>query len=241
MCVFDDLHWAEPMFLALVESVAELSQEAPILLLCMARPELLELRPSWGGGMWNAATVLLEPLDAAETAQLFTALGGVEEGLAVRIAAAADGNPLFLEEMLVLVRASVDGQVEVPPTIQALLAARLDQLEAGERVVLERGSVEGPVFHRGAVEALANGEPQGARLIALVRKQLVRPDRAQLPGEDAFRFRHLLIRDAAYDALPKSVRADLHRRFAAWLRRTDRISSSSRRSRATTSSRRRDT
>ena len=217
VCVFDDLHWAEPTFLALVESVAELSQEAPILLLCMARPELLELRPSWGGGMWNAATVLLEPLDAAETAQLFAALGGVEEELAVKIAAAADGNPLFLEEMLVLVRASVDGQVEVPPTIQALLAARLDQLDAGERVVLERGSVEGPVFHRGAVEALADGEPQSARLIALVRKQLVRPDRAQLPGEDAFRFRHLLIRDAAYDALPKSVRADLHRRFAAWL------------------------
>src|SRR5262249_9715531 len=130
---------------------------------------------------------------------------------------AADGNPLFLEEMLALVRNSADGRVEVPPTIQALLAARLDQLDAAERAVLERGSVEGPVFHRGAVEALADGEPQAERLLALRRKQLVRPDRPQLPREDAYRFRHLLIRDAAYDALPKSVRADLHRRFAAWL------------------------
>jgi class 3 adenylate cyclase/tetratricopeptide (TPR) repeat protein len=217
VCVFDDLHWAEPTFLALVESVAELSRDAPVLLLCMARPELLELRPSWGGGMWNATTVLLEPLDAAESQQLLEELGGVEPELAARITAAADGNPLFLEEMLALVLNSGDGRVEVPPTIQALLAARLDQLDAGERAVLERGSVEGPVFHRGAVEALADGEPQGDRLLGLVRKQLVRPDRPQLPREDAYRFRHLLIRDAAYDALPKSVRADLHRRFAGWL------------------------
>jgi class 3 adenylate cyclase/predicted ATPase len=217
VCVVDDLHWAEPTLLALVESVAELSRDAPILLLCMARPELLELRPSWGGGMWNATTVLLEPLDATETAQLLAALGGVEEELAAQIAAAADGNPLFVEEMLALVRDSADGRVEVPPSIQALLAARLDQLDASERAVLERGAVEGPVFHRGAVEALADGEPQTERLLSLVRKQLVRPDRPQLPREDAYRFRHLLIRDAAYDALPKSVRADLHRRFASWL------------------------
>ncbi len=217
VCVFDDLHWAEPTFLALVENVAELSRDAPILLLSMARPELLELRPSWGGGMWNATTVLLEPLDAAETTELLEALGGVDDGLAARIAASADGNPLFLEEMLALVRSSSGGRVEVPPTIQALLAARLDQLDTGERAVLERGSIEGQIFHRGAVEALANGEPQTERLTALVRKQLVRPDRPQLPREDAYRFRHLLIRDAAYDALPKSVRADLHRRFAGWL------------------------
>jgi hypothetical protein len=105
----------------------------------------------------------------------------------------------------------------VPPTIQALLAARLDQLDPAERAVLEHGSVEGRVFHESAVQALANGEPQTARLVALVRKQLVRPDTAQFAGEEAYRFRHLLIRDAAYDALPKSVRADLHERFADWL------------------------
>ena len=106
----------------------------------------------------------------------------------------------------------------MPPTIQALLAARLDQLDAAERDVLERGAVEGSVFHRGAVQALAPTTTEvGARLLALVRKELVRPDKGQLPGEDAFRFRHLLIRDAAYDALPKATRADLHERFAVWL------------------------
>ena len=217
VCVFDDVHWAEQTFLDLVTSVAELSQDAPILLLCMGRPELLELRPSWGGGMWNSVTVLLEPLDAAETTAMLAALGGVDEELADRIAASAEGNPLFLEEMLALVRAGGGGEVAVPPTIQALLAARLDQLDVHERAVLERGAVEGQVFHRSSVEALANGEPQAARLVNLVRKQLVRPDRPQLPGDDAYRFRHLLIRDAAYDALPKSSRADLHRRFADWL------------------------
>jgi tetratricopeptide (TPR) repeat protein len=106
----------------------------------------------------------------------------------------------------------------VPPTIQALLAARLDQLEPAERSVLERGSIEGRTFHRGAVAALVDGDGQvDQRLVALVRKELVRPDRPQLPGDDAYRFRHLLIRDAAYEALPKATRADLHSRFAAWL------------------------
>jgi tetratricopeptide (TPR) repeat protein len=108
--------------------------------------------------------------------------------------------------------------VAVPPTIQALLAARLDQLDPSERAVLERGSVEGRVFHRRAVEALAPGDAAVAtRLTSLVRKELVRPDKAVFSGDDAFRFRHLLIRDAAYDALAKATRAELHRRFADWL------------------------
>src|SRR2546430_15401706 len=103
-------------------------------------------------------------------------------------------------------------EVVVPPTIHALLAARLDQLDPGERGVLEAGSVEGRLFHRGAVQALAVGGELTPRLNALVRKELVRPDKSQIPGDDAFRFRHLLIRDAAYEALPKAVRADLHAR-----------------------------
>ena len=218
VCVLDDLHWAEEMLLDLVEHVAELSRDAPLLLLCMARPELLERRPSWGGGKWNASTVLLEPLDAGETEQLLSELGGLPDELHERIVQAAEGNPLFLEEMLALVRDSGDSQVEVPPTIQALLAARLDQLDPAERSVLEHGSVEGRIFHRGAVAALGDDDGEvDRRLVALVRKELVRPDRAQLAGDDAYRFRHLLIRDAAYDALPKATRADLHRRFAAWL------------------------
>jgi class 3 adenylate cyclase/tetratricopeptide (TPR) repeat protein len=218
VCLLDDLHWGEETLLDLVEHVADLSRDAPLLLLCMARPELLERRPSWGGGKWNATTVLLEPLDAAETERLIAELGGVGEELRERILQVAEGNPLFLEEMLALVRDSGGAEVEVPPTIQALLAARLDLLDPAERSVLERGSVEGRTFHRGAVAALDDGDGSvDQRLIALVRKELVRPDRAQLTGDDAYRFRHLLIRDAAYEALPKATRADLHRRFAAWL------------------------
>jgi class 3 adenylate cyclase/tetratricopeptide (TPR) repeat protein len=218
VCIFDDLHWGEETLLDLVEHVADLSRDAPILVVCMARPELLERRPSWGGGKWNATTLLLEPLDAAETETLLAELGGVRNELRERIVQVAEGNPLFLEEMLALVRDSGGKRVEVPPTIQALLATRLDQLDPAERSVLERGSVEGRTFHRGAVAALADGDGGvDQHLVALVRKELVRPDRPQLAGDDAYRFRHLLIRDAAYDALPKATRADLHRRFAAWL------------------------
>ncbi|HEU5404806.1 MAG TPA: tetratricopeptide repeat protein, partial [Gaiellaceae bacterium] len=218
VCLLDDLHWGEETLLDLVEHVADLSRDVPLLLFCMARPELLERRPSWGGGKWNATTVLLEPLDARETELLIAELGGVGDELRERILQAAEGNPLFLEEMIGLVRDSGGAEVEVPPTIQALLSARLDQLDPAERSVLERGAVEGRTFHRGAVAALA--EEDGSvdqRLIALVRKELVRPDRAQLSGDDAYRFRHLLIRDAAYDALPKATRADLHERFARWI------------------------
>jgi class 3 adenylate cyclase/tetratricopeptide (TPR) repeat protein len=221
VCVFDDLHWAEPTFLDLVDHIADWSRDAPILLVCIARPELLDRRPTWAGGKLNATTVLLEPLTAEETDELIELLlgdAGLEEALRARIREAAEGNPLFVEQMLAMVAESPNGDVVVPPTIQALLAARLDQLDVAERGVLERGAVEGKIFHRGGVEALAPGEPDVAmKLMALVRKELVRPDRTQLPGDDAFRFRHLLIRDAAYDGLPKAVRAQLHERFAAWL------------------------
>lgn len=221
VCVFDDLHWAEPTFLDLVDHVADWSRDAPILLVCIARPEFLDRRPTWAGGKLNATTVLLEPLSAEETDELIERLlggAGLEDTLRTRISEAAEGNPLFVEQMLVMVAESPNGDVVVPPTIQALLAARLDQLEPAERGILERGAVEGKVFHRGGVEALAPDEPDvPTKLMALVRKELVRPDRTQLVGDDAFRFRHLLIRDAAYDGLPKSARAELHERFAAWL------------------------
>jgi tetratricopeptide (TPR) repeat protein len=215
--VFDDLHWGEPTFLDLVEHVADLSRDAPILLLCMARPELLDARPTWGGGKLNATNVLLEPLGPEETSALIAALDDdVAEELRERIVDAAGGNPLFVEEMLAM--ANEGEEVAVPPTIQALLAARLDQLDPAERGVLERGAVEGQVFHRGAVLALAPSEQQvDGQLVTLVRKDLVRPEPALLPNDDAYRFRHLLIRDTAYDALPKATRAELHERFAVWL------------------------
>jgi class 3 adenylate cyclase/tetratricopeptide (TPR) repeat protein len=223
--VFDDIHWGEPTFLDLVEHVADYSRDAPILLLCMARPELLDGRESWGGGKLNATNVLLEPLGAKEAGELLTRLlpADVEGKLRARILEAAGGNPLFVEEMVAMVGELQAGtgevaEITVPPTIQALLAARLDQLDPRERVVLERGAVEGNIFHRGVVEALAPEEREVARrLMSLVRKELVRPDRTQLAGDDAFRFRHLLIRDAAYDALPKAERANLHQSFAIWL------------------------
>jgi tetratricopeptide (TPR) repeat protein len=216
--VFDDIHWGEPAFLDLVEHVADLSRGAPMLLLCMARPELLDRRPTWGGGKLNAANVLLEPLAPAEANTLIEALGdGLGEAFRTRILAAADGNPLFVEEMVAMATEE-GGEIAIPPTIQALLAARLDQLEPPERSVLERGAIEGLVFHRGAVAALAPEETQvDGRLVRLVRKDLVRPEEPILAGDDAYRFRHLLIRDTAYDALPKAVRAELHERFAEWL------------------------
>src|SRR5439155_21656043 len=142
--------------------------------------------------------------------------GSFDDDLRVRIAHAAGGNPLFLTEMVAMA-SDAGGEVAVPATLRALLAARLDQLEPTERSVLERGAVEGEIFHRGAVQALSTNGQVTPRLAALVRKGLIRPARAQLPGEDAFRFHHLLLRDAAYEVLAKSVRADLHQRFADWL------------------------
>ncbi len=206
---FDDIQWAEETFLSLVESTALLSTGAPILLLCMARPELLDRRPGWPG------TLRLEPLPEDEAAALVG--DAVPDERRDRIVHASGGNPLFLTEMAALGDAN-GGEVEVPATLRALLVARLDQLDEPERKVLERGAVEGELFHRGTVQALAPEETEVTpRLAALVRRDLVRPDRPMLPREDAYRFRHLLIRDAAYDALPKATRADLHRRFAGWL------------------------
>ena len=208
VCVFDDVQWGDETFLDLIESTALLSTGAPLLLLCMARPELVERRPAW------PATLRLEPLPPEQADAMIG--DNVAPELRERIAHAAGGNPLFISEMLAM--AAENAEVEVPPTLRALLAMRLDQLDDAERRVLERGSVEGEIFHRGAVQALAPEETQvTTRLAALVRHQLVRPDRAQLAGDDGYRFRHLLIRDAAYEALPKALRADLHARFADWL------------------------
>jgi len=142
----------------------------------------------------------------------------IDAGLRDRILESAAGNPLFVEEMVAMIAEHDRPDVTVPPTIHALLAARLDQLDTAERSVLERGSVEGQVFHRGAVVALAPEEtPVDGRLVSLIRKDLVRPERPVVAYDEAFRFRHLLIRDTAYDGLPKAVRAELHERFAAWL------------------------
>jgi tetratricopeptide (TPR) repeat protein len=156
--------------------------------------------------------------EASELISHLLANGRIDDQLRQRVADAAEGNPLFLEEMIAMIAAGPPGELEVPPTIKAVLAARLDQLNAAERAVLERGAVEGKVFHQGAVEALVPDEDAPAqRLQSLVRKELIRPERPVLAGQDAYRFRHQLIRDAAYDGLPKGLRAELHARFADWL------------------------
>jgi len=220
--VFDDVHWGEPTLFDLIEHVGDFSRDAPILVLCLGRPELLDRRPGWGGGKLNATTVLLEPLNAADTEalidELLPATTAIDPQLRARVRATAAGNPLFVEEIIAMVRESNSSDVIVPPTIKALLAARFDQLRPEERGLLERGSIEGQSFHRGAVEVMAPSERDvGARLMTLVRKDLLRPDRPVFAGDDAFTFRHLLIRDAAYDSLPKAERAELHASFAGWL------------------------
>ena len=209
ICLFDDIQWGEETFLDLIEHLALLSSGSPLLLLYVARLELVERRPTW------PVAIRLEPLTEAHVDELLPVT--FTPGQRKQLISASGGNPLFVTEMVAMA-GDASGEVAVPPTLQALLAARLDQLEPTERAVLERGSVEGEIFHRGTVQALAPEEGHVTPLLAsLVRKELIRPDKPLLPADDAFRFRHLLIRDAAYEALPKATRATLHRRFADWL------------------------
>ena len=222
--VIDDLQWAEPVFVDLVEHVADLSRNAPVFLLCVARTELLDARPDWGGGKLNATSLLLEPLNADECDHLIANLLGdaeLDSGTRERITAASEGNALYVEEMVAMVREGGPGEeIVAPPTIHALLQARLDLLADEERLVIGRAAVEGQVFHRGAVAELVPVDTRAAleiQLSSLVRKELIRPESSLLPGEDAFRFRHLLIREAAYAAMPKELRADLHQTYAEWL------------------------
>ena len=239
VALWEDIHWAEPAFLDVVDHVVDWSRDAPILIVCTARPEFLDTRPAWGGGKLNATTLLLEPLDPKTSAELIAnLLGGA--GLAGealdRITEAAGGNPLFVEQMLsmliddgMLVRqngawvpAGDLSSVAVPPSVAALLAARLERLTEDERRTIECAAVIGKEFYSGAVRDLLpeHLRDQAIDLIrSLIRKELVRADLSLVPGEDAFRFRHILIRDAAYQSIPKERRAVLHEGFAAWIGR----------------------
>ena len=217
--VLDDLHWAEETFLDLVDHLADWSRDAAILVLCPARPELLDVRPAWGGGKLNATTTLLEPLSEEESETLIDNLlagASLSDAMRDRISDTAEGNPLFVEQMLALIAQNGDGgDVVVPPTIQALLATRLEQLPPNERVAAERASVIGKEFWRSALVEIGG---DAASLPGLVRKELIRPHRSPIfPRDEAFRFRHQLIRDAAYDGMPKELRAELHERFGRWL------------------------
>ena len=201
----DELQWAEPTLLDLIEYLVGWTADAPILLLGLGRPELAERRPSW------PVTISLGPLSASDTERLADALSVPAEERS-RITAAAEGNPLFLEQLLALEQ---EGRAEtIPPSIHAILAARLDRLEPGERGVLERAAVIGREFTRGAVSALSGEQSVGPTLLALVRRDLIEPDLLPADGDDGFRFRHALIRDAAYLGLAKETRAELHHEHA---------------------------
>jgi class 3 adenylate cyclase/tetratricopeptide (TPR) repeat protein len=235
--VFDDIHWGEPTFLDLIEHVADRSRDASIMLLSVARPELLEARPTWGGGKLNTTTVLLDPLETDDVDTLLrNLLGGSDLAPDVRsrIVELAGGYPLFVEEIVselieneLIVRKedgwepTADiGSLSLPATISGLLASRLDRLGEGERSAIERASLIGKDFSAAEVASLTPAglrDSVGNQLLTLVHKELIRPAPSRLPDEDAFTFRHMLIRDVAYEGMAKQSRADLHETYAGWL------------------------
>jgi class 3 adenylate cyclase/tetratricopeptide (TPR) repeat protein len=228
----EDIHWAEPTLLDLLERLRDEARDVPLLIVCQARPELLEQRPGWGGGALNVTTFLLEPLTGGHTAALLGGLLG--PGVPGRVVAAvegwAGGNPLFVEEVAAhlvetdVLRRDHDGwvvvgdlrRVSVPPTVTALLAARLERITRPERALLERVSVIGlEVTTADAAALSADDLDVPALLASLSRRDLLR--RVRGLRADVWAFRHVLLRDAAYESLPKSVRAELHERFAVRL------------------------
>jgi class 3 adenylate cyclase/pSer/pThr/pTyr-binding forkhead associated (FHA) protein len=237
--VLDDIHWGESTFLDLVEDLTEQSRDVPLVVISMARSELLEQRPGWAAAIPNAITVTLQPLDPPESRRLIQSFLGETDldGEDVEpITAAANGNPLFLEEMLQMLidtrvlqredgRWRATGELssfQVPPTIRALLDARIDQLGHEERAVIERAAVVGREFWPGAIRELSPNATEAslaAQFDALARKAFIQQGGTPFAGEEAFHFSHILIRDAAYEGMLKEVRADLHERFADWMER----------------------
>jgi class 3 adenylate cyclase len=238
--LFEDVHWGEPTFLDLIEHVAATIADAPVLIVATARADLVDTRPALTGGTPGTARVELEPLDDEDSRVLIEHLlgdAGVAPDLSRRVFTAAEGNPLFVEE---LVRMLVDEQrlerdesgvsmagdaaaVSVPPTIHALLAARLDRLDPAERAVVEAAAVVGRSFGGGAVLELRGGDDRSEldrHLDALVDKQLIQAEEARFAGEGTFSFKHSLLRDVAYEGILKEHRTELHERFADWLERT---------------------
>ena len=219
---FEDVHWAEPTFIDLVEYLTERVRGVPILLVCIARPELLEERPGWDDEKPNASSLLLERLPDPDCEALIANLArGLARATRARVLETADGNPLFIEQLVAMLaeRGGHEDELSIPPTIAALLSARLDRLGPGVRAVITRAAVVGKEF---SAEATVDLLPEDGRAFiarhieTLVRKELIEP--ALSPGRgESFRFRHILIQQAAYKATPKRVRADLHERLAAWI------------------------
>ncbi len=238
--VFEDLHWAEPLLLDLIDDLVERSVGARLLVVCIARPEFLEQRPQWGGGKLNASVISLDALSDGEIRKLIeNALGnqGVPAPEVVaRLAEASGGNPLFAEQMIasLLEQGLISpkegqlrfvgsvGDLSIPVLIQALLAARIDRLPDPQREATRSASVVGREFYLGALEDMTEPRSRGRigdQLTELAKKQLVRRAGTTFEPEDTFGFLHMLLRDAAYDSLSKRSRAALHETFAAWLER----------------------
>jgi class 3 adenylate cyclase/tetratricopeptide (TPR) repeat protein len=224
--VFEDIHWAEEPLLELIDHLAQWVRERALLIICLARPELLDVRPGWGGGRVRSTAIELEPLAREESEALAEALleeHHVPEAVRARLLDKTEGNPLFVEEtVLMLIEQGLDGGDRIPDSLQALIGARIDRLPAGEKVVLQRGSVIGRTFWAGAIDHLSP-EYDGDELEdilddLLLRDFLTREERSTISGESAYRFKNVLIREVAYGGLSKSARAEYHTRFAEWLR-----------------------
>jgi class 3 adenylate cyclase len=217
--VFEDAQWADERLLDVIEQLARSLRRAPAVLVTVARPELIDARPGWGGGNARALAVEVGPLDPADSQVLADALLGstrVPPAQRALLLEKAEGNPLFLEET---VRMFAEGESadRIPDTVQALVAARIDRLEDEEKRLLQRAALVGRTFWRGALDHLAGGDV-GGLLDALLERELVVPEeRSTIAGDRAFRFKHGLIREVAYASMTKAERADDHRRFAAWL------------------------
>ena len=215
--VLDDLQWAGSGVLDLIESITHGLEDAPILALCASRPELLERRAAWGRGSRNATLLELRPLRPAEGDQLALALLPPESRhRAAEVAAAAGGNPFFEEEIARQIATSdAKGDGRLPDTVQAAIAARIDQLPAEEKRALQYAAVLGQSFRTQALTDLLGGTPPESALSELVRRDLLQERVAE--GAEIYGFRHGLVRDVAYKALPRTLRRDLHERAADWL------------------------
>jgi class 3 adenylate cyclase/tetratricopeptide (TPR) repeat protein len=222
--VFEDIHWAEDALLELIEHMSTWVKNVPILLLCLARPELLDLRPGWSGGRVRATAIELEPLGRTDSEALVEALLDGELGSGARQAVLdkSEGNPLFVEETVRMLSEANGGGIErIPDTLQALIAARIDHLPPGEKELLQGAAVMGRIFWKGALaELVLEGTDIDPLLEDLHLREIVLPEtRSSISGQDAFKFKHVMIREVAYGGLSKAARAGYHQRFAEWLRK----------------------
>ena len=221
--VFEDIHWAEDPLLELIEHLVTWVREAPLLLICLARPELIDIRPGWGGGRMRAAAIELEPLRESESLELIEALlpGDTLPADARRdLLDKTEGNPLFVEETIRMLGETEGDYLpeRIPDTLQALIAARIDGLPGAQKALLHRAAVIGRIFWHGALSHVAADLPVDSLLDDLLLRDFVLGEpRSTIVGERAYRFKHMLIREVAYGGLAKAERAELHARFAEWL------------------------